>query len=143
MTAGTGIAHAEYSDQQKDTQIFQIWITPRARGLAPSWDQAELPKEPANESLHLLVSGRNEDLGPVGDGRALYINQDASIWGRVVEAGTVLNQKLRGPSYVVVSSGTVEIDGEILTEGDGAEITDLKTLPIKARSAAELLVIEV
>ena len=32
MSAGSGIAHAEYNREAATTRIFQIWITPDSRG---------------------------------------------------------------------------------------------------------------
>ena len=66
MSAGSGIFHAEHSDPQEDTKLFQIWIRPRESGIAPRWDQKAFPKTPVNENLNLLVSGRGGDEGGSG-----------------------------------------------------------------------------
>ncbi len=141
MTAGKGIAHSEYADADavEDTKLYQIWIEPRETGLEPAWDQAEFPKTPVSGALNLLVSGRTEDKGA----NALHINQDAAIFGGKLGKETALTQILRGKqAYVLVSYGTVALDGEVMEEGDGAEISAQDVIEIKAMSDAEILVIE-
>ena len=55
MSAGTGIFHSEFNHEDEDTNIYQIWIKPRSRGIAPRWDTAEFPRAPAHNALALLV----------------------------------------------------------------------------------------
>src|SRR5690606_14137972 len=100
--------------------MFQIWIHPRERGVKPRWESATFDDRKATDTLPLLVSGRSED----ADKGALYIHQDASIAGGQLDAGQVVQQPIRDQAYVVVSKGEIEIDGQVLREGDGAEVTD-------------------
>lgn len=141
MSAGTGIAHAEFNREDEDTNLYQIWIYPRAKGLAPRWEARQFPKTPvaANDSLPVLVSGYAEDIGA----GALAINQDAAIYGGRLSAGTQVSQPLRHGAYLLVSEGTIELDGRSLKRGDGAEITDMKTVAIKALDDAEIVLIDV
>jgi len=135
MSAGTGIYHSEYNLEDEETRIFQIWIEPNQRGVQPRWDTHAFPNEPVTDALPLLVSG---------DGAApLTIHQDARIYGGKLNAGTALTHQMDGPTYLVVSQGEVTVNGEVLKEGDGAEITDAKAVEITARTEAELLAIEV
>ena len=139
MSAGTGIAHAEFSDEREDTTLFQIWITPRKKNIAPRWEQAVFPKAPANDTLSLLVSGRAQDEGK----GALLIHQDAAIYGGKIEDGKNLTHKVKDNAYILVSHGTVTVNGSALEKGDGAEVSGEKTLSITAQGDAEILVIEV
>ena len=43
MSAGTGVAHAEYNVENEDTTLFQIWILPDRAGGEPDIDPVELP----------------------------------------------------------------------------------------------------
>lgn len=142
MTAGTGIAHAEYADDAIDTSIFQIWIMPRQKGLAPSWDQIAFPTHIANDALPLLASGRAADYAQINAGQALYFNQEASLFGGRMQKGTQLIQTLRGNAYVLVSEGEVTIDGKRLKKGDGAEVIDQSSLTLTATTDTELVLIE-
>lgn len=139
MSAGSGIEHSEFNQEEEDTSLYQIWIRPREKGVKPRWDGLEFPQKPAVDALPLLVSGIKED-----DGKgALYIHQDARIYGGLVKAGTVIKHPVRGQAYALVSGGSIDIDGEALEKGDGAEITDVSAVQIKASEDAEIIVIDV
>ncbi|HVY13014.1 MAG TPA: pirin family protein [Alphaproteobacteria bacterium] len=137
MSAGTGIVHSEFSLPGGETTLFQIWIIPDEKGVQPRWEQAKFPKDFANDQLPLLVSGKKEANG------ALFIHSDAAIYGGKLRAGASLKQPVRRQAYVVMSRGTVTVNGVKLSEGDGAEVTDEKELVLQAQDDAELLVIDV
>ena len=73
MSAGTGIRHAEYNVEDEPTELFQIWIEPARRGVAPRWDAKPFPKGDRAGRWVTLASGR-----PDG-GDALTIHQDAAV----------------------------------------------------------------
>ena len=135
MSAGTGISHSEYNHEDEETNIFQIWIMPRSRGIEPSWDTAEFPKTPARDRLPLLVSG---------DGSApLSIHQDARIYAGTLAAGTSLTHQIEGQAYLLVSEGEVTIDGHVAKRGDGLAISGQGSIDLGAAADSEILVIEV
>lgn len=135
MSAGTGIFHSEYNLESEDTNIFQIWIEPSELGIQPEWATADFPAEPVRETLPLLVSG---------DGTApLTIRQNAKLFaGRLMEAAEI-KHTVNGQAYLLVSEGEIELDGQPLSKGDGAEIIDIGAVSITAESDAEIIVIEV
>lgn len=137
MSAGTGIYHSEYNDDNEDINLYQIWIEPHTKGLKPSWSSMEFPKEQKN-SLQLLVSGRDEDKGR----GALYINQYASIYGGRVASGNKIKQEIKDQAYLLVSAGEIEVLGSKLKKGDGAEITKEKSVEIKALTDCEIVLID-
>lgn len=139
MSAGTGVHHSEFNREDEDTSLFQIWIYPRQKGVKPRWDARKFPKEPVNDRLPLLVSGRSED----AETGALYIHQDASISGGTLKSGTAITQPIRDQAYLVVSEGRISVDGQELKRGDGAEITETDHVEIKALSDAEIVLIDV
>ena len=139
MSAGTGVMHSEHNRDSETTSMFQIWIHPRERGVKPRWESATFNNRQATDELQLLVSGRPED----ADTDALYIHQDASISGGQLAEGQTLHQKVRDQAYVVVSRGEVELEGQVLREGDGAEVTDVSTVQLKALTDAEVILIDV
>ena len=139
MSAGTGIFHAEHNLEKQDTAIFQIWIVPKERGIAPRWETARFTGSAEDGALPLLASGRDED----SDKHALYIHQDAAIYGGRMQAGQSLQQPVKHQAYVLVSTGSVTADGKTLQAGDGAEITGLHDVELNAVEAAEVIVIDV
>lgn len=139
MSAGTGVVHSEFNHEDEDTTLYQIWITPNQQGVQPRWEAREFPKEPVKEHLHVLVSGQTEHQGS----GALFIHQDATIYGGRLKAGTRITQPLKHQAYVLASQGTVSINGTRMQQGDGAEITHEPAVEITAVEDAEVLVIDV
>lgn len=137
MSAGTGISHAEYASETENTVLYQIWILPRERDVAPRWDMAEFPTEPVADNLPLLVSGRDEDAGK----GALLIHAEAALYGGRLTKGTSLMQDFGARAYVLVSSGSVTVQGQALEAGDGAALADEGVVRIDATQDAEVVVI--
>jgi quercetin 2,3-dioxygenase len=133
MSAGKGIFHSEYNNEKEDTLLYQIWIEPNKRNIKARWDLRTFPKEPVTESLNLLVSGR--------EGEALFINQNVDIYAGNMNAGTTIKHRIKHQAYILVSEGIIEINGQILETGDGAEIQDISELELTAKTHTELLVI--
>ena len=138
MSAGSGIVHEEHNLEKEETRLYQIWIIPNKEDVAPYWEAREFPKDYAVE-LKLLVSGRPEDK----DKGALFIYQDAAIWGGNLKAGQALEQAIKHQAYVLVSKGEITLNGKAMKEGDGAEVTGENTLKISAKTEAQVLVIDV
>lgn len=139
MTAGSGVEHAEHNLEKEETRLYQIWIRPNKLGVKPSWEAKKFPQSSLSDKLALLVSGQAEHEG-MG---ALYINQDAAIYGGKILKGSVISQKIKHQCYVLASDGSLEINGSQLDKGDGAEIVGMKEFLITAITDAEVIVIDV
>jgi redox-sensitive bicupin YhaK (pirin superfamily) len=139
MSAGSGIRHAEYNDGDTPATLYQIWIAPRTRGIAPRWDSLTFPKAANDGALKLLVSGYPEDANRDG---ILKIEADAALYGGRLKPGATLSHRLRGQAYLLVSDGEIVIGGKTMKKGDGAEITALDTLTLTASSEVELVLID-
>lgn len=138
MSAGTGVSHAEYNAETQDTTLYQIWIEPSERDVAPRWKTKAFPKAPTG-ALSVLVSGQAQHAGK----EAIYIHQDAAIYGGTLSKGAVVAQPVKHQAYVLASGGTITVNGASLKQGDGAEITGEPLISITADSDAEVLVIDV
>jgi hypothetical protein len=140
MSAGSGVVHAEHNLESGNTRLYQIWIEPALENIKPHWEQREFPKTPvSNGVLPLLVSGRAEDKAK----GVLAINQDAAIYGGRLKAGNNVTQAIKHQAYILASEGEITLDGKPMKKGDGAEVRDLKTISIAAKTDAEILVIDV
>ena len=144
MSAGSGIAHSEWNKETEDTDIFQIWIMPQAAGGQPRWDTAEFPKEArANQLVPLAAGGSHKAEG------ALFINQDAAIYGATIEPGKTLELKLgKGRyGYIVAATGAFSINGIEARARDGVAVKDedIITLSVAddAAGVAEILIADV
>ncbi|NBO18309.1 MAG: hypothetical protein EBV03_03615, partial [Proteobacteria bacterium] len=134
MSAGTGIFHSEHNLENVDTNLYQIWIEPNEEGVKPRWEAREFPKK-VGSGLSLLASGLPEHQ----KSGAIFMHADAAIYGGVLKKGASLKQELGDKAYLLVSTGSIELDGKTLTKGDGAEISDVKNLSLKANEESELV----
>lgn len=134
MSAGTGIRHAEYNREDGPTTLFQIWILPRAQGLAPRWETRPFPR--THGVLQILASGFAGDDAPL-------IHQDARVLGATLDAGDRITHPLGGHSaYLVAARGSVTVNGVTLGARDGLVAEGEETLTIEAAADAEIVVVE-
>jgi redox-sensitive bicupin YhaK (pirin superfamily) len=138
MSAGAGVVHSEYNREPGDTQIFQIWIEPDRRGGAPGWGARPFPKDDRAGRFVVLASG------DAGDAEALPIRTDARVLGATLKAGQEVDYPLGAGrhGYLVPAVGAVEIDGVRVGTRDGAAITGLDTLRVRALEDAEIVLVD-
>ena len=142
MSAGQGIQHAEFNLESSETQLYQIWIAPRDKAVAPRWETRRFPQQDRNGTLVALASGRAADL----ETGALPIHQDAALLGATLAQGTDTSHLLgrSRQAYLVVSTGQLEVTdqaGQVVTLGarDGAVIGDSQTVGLRAVENSEIL----
>jgi redox-sensitive bicupin YhaK (pirin superfamily) len=138
MSAGTGVIHSEYNLEDKETNIYQIWIIPNKTGVKPRWEAKKFPKDPVKNKLNLLVSGfgKNYKEGTLG------IYQDAYVYGGKINKDDQIIHNIKHQAYLLCSYGSVTLDGKVLEKGDAAEISGIKEFKIKANEDSEVLVID-
>lgn len=137
ITAGSGITHSEYNhSQEAPVHLLQIWITPNETGLSPNYDQKSLSFEKA-DGLQLIASGK-ERAG------LLSINQDVDLFVGVLKQGEQVRTSLGDERYgwFQVARGSVELNGLVLSPGDGASLHGEDQLEIKAITDAEILLFD-
>lgn len=141
MSAGTGVVHAEYNLEPVTTRIFQIWILPDRRGVAPAWGTRRFPKERREARFEVLASGRPADV----EAGALAINADGAVMAARLRQGQRLVQPLGAgrAAYMVPARGAVVVNGQAAGPRDGIAIRDESTITITASEDAELVMVEV
>lgn len=142
MSAGTGIVHAEYNPSPAaPLHLLQIWVMPRTRGLKPRWEQQRF--EPGARRDTLLPAVTPSDAAPTGPSR-LQIDQDATFFVSALGPGKSLTHVSPAGrrAYLFAISGSLEVNETALEAGDQARITDEPTLALAARTAAELILID-
>jgi redox-sensitive bicupin YhaK (pirin superfamily) len=139
MSAGTGITHSEYNEEDVTTRIFQIWIIPTRTGEKPSWGARPFPKGERSGQFVVLASGFSEDIGD-----ALPIRTDARIVAATLKAGESAEYRLgsnrRG--YLVPATGILDIDGTRINARDGAAIHDEEVLRVTAIEDSEIVLVD-
>jgi quercetin 2,3-dioxygenase len=137
MSAGTGVTHSEYNLEDGLCRLFQIWIMPRERNVAPAWDQRQFPKADRSGRFTVLASG-------YGEPNALVINANARVLGATVATGETLTYEIESghSAYLVSTKGRVRVNGVEGIARDGFAITGDGTLTIEALDDAELVMVD-
>lgn len=139
MSAGTGIIHAEHNLGAEPVRLFQIWIQPNRRGVAPRWETREFPKHAEDMALRLLASGR------AGDEGAMRIHQDAAVLGARLAAGETVTYATTGGRclYVVATDAALAINGVAVPARAGAAIAEESVLKISAEGQTDVVLVDV
>ncbi len=139
MSAGTGISHSEHNSQKDDTlHLLQIWILPEKEGMSPSYEQKNFTKERGMGKLTLLASRE-------GHKGSLTLHQDVSLFVLDLNKGQSFAYALeeKRMAWVQVASGSVDLNGQSLMQGDGAALTHEKALTFQAgEEGAEILIFD-
>jgi redox-sensitive bicupin YhaK (pirin superfamily) len=138
MSAGKGIRHSEKNPSQTDpAHLLQIWILPDRPGLEPSYEQKAFPAEEKRGKLRLIAA-------PGGEDGSVTIHQDAKLYVSLLEPGQEVSHQLgKGRhAWLQVAKGAVELNGNSLTQGDGAAISDERKLSVKGLEGAEILLFD-
>ncbi|HYS09636.1 MAG TPA: pirin family protein [Myxococcales bacterium] len=138
MSAGTGVAHSEFNASGSDPVHFlQIWILPERRGLKPGYEQKSFPSQERAGKLRLLASRDGQD-------GSVKINQDAAVYGTLLGAGDRVTYDLAPErhAFLQVARGKVNLNGQSLSAGDGAAVTDERKLALQATEPAEVLLFD-
>jgi redox-sensitive bicupin YhaK (pirin superfamily) len=138
MTAGSGIRHSEFNPSTTEAaHLLQIWITPEKDGLKPSYEQKSFPEKEKSGKLRLIAS-RDAQNGSV------KINQDAQLYVSLLKPGEEVAHEFAcgRHGWLQVARGAVELNGKKWDQGDGAAISEEKTLSIKGAADAEVLLFD-
>lgn len=138
MSAGTGIVHSEYNHSKSEpVRFLQIWILPERKGIEPGYEQKQLPAAERQGRLRLVASR---------DGRegSLVIHQDADVYAASLGPGDQVEHALAPGrhAWVQVARGQVRVNGTHLAEGDGAALSDERTVRLEGEEEAELLLFD-
>lgn len=137
MSAGTGVMHSEMNSSDEGLHFLQIWILPEQQGIAPDYEQKAFPEEERKGRFRLLVS-------PKGDEGSLRINQDARVYGTVLDAGQSATQALAPGrhGWLQLAKGRAKLGDLELEAGDGVAITDESEVRLTASEPAEALLFD-
>jgi redox-sensitive bicupin YhaK (pirin superfamily) len=138
MSAGTGIRHSEANSSMTDAaHLLQIWILPDRRGHEPGYEQQAFPEAEKRGKLRLIAS-------PDGKDGSVTIHQDAKLYASLLKPGQEVKYELGKGRYawLQVAKGAVELNGQGLSQGDGAAISEEKSLIVKGTADAEVLLFD-
>lgn len=135
MTAGTGITHSEFNPSISDpVHLLQIWILPETKNLEPSYEQKSF--DPKHKQGTLLLIGSKD-----GRDGTVTIHQDIDFYGAFLKQQDAVHFSLRKDrgAWIQVVEGEIDVNGQKLSTGDGAAISDEQAINIKGIQPSELL----
>ncbi len=136
FSAGTGIRHSEYNPSDREpVHFFQIWIFPERQGLPPGYEKKSF--DLAKPGLQLLAS-------PEGDDGASVIHQDARVYYGLLDNGDAHVRPLAPGrhAWLQMVDGRLKLNGQGLMAGDGAALSEEKTLQLHALETARFLLFD-
>lgn len=138
MTAGTGIRHSEYNQSPDEAvHLLQMWVLPDRAGLTPSYEQKQFTNEARAGILLPVASGQ-------GIGDAVKVNQDVTFYVSRALPGEALSHKLADQrrAFLYVIDGALAVNGNLLSSGDQARITETAELDFVATRESEIILID-
>lgn len=138
MSAGTGVLHSEFNHAANShTHFLQIWIEPAQRGIAPGYEEVIFNEADKRGVLRLIAS-------PDGAQGSVRIHQDARVYAGLFD-GAEQAELVLAPGrrvYVHVARGSVSLNAQKLSAGDGAKLLDEPRVTLSDGSGAEVLVFD-
>lgn len=137
ISAGTGILHSEFNYSPiEPVHLLQIWIRPDRKGVTPSYAEKSFAAAP-NGQMHLIASGSGRD-------GSVPINQDADVFVAKLDKGSRIGHALKPGrhAWVQVAEGELTLNGQTLRAGDGAALSEEKSLELSANGLAQALVFD-
>jgi len=134
ISAGKGVVHSEYNaSADEPVHFLQIWILPDERGVKPEYAEKSF-RDSAPGKLHLIASKAGRD-------GSISIHQDADVnVARLTTGGELEYGFAAGRAgWVQLIDGSLTVNGEQLSAGDGAAISDEQLLRFKASTDAHFL----
>ena len=138
MTAGSGIRHSEFNASDSEpVHLYQIWLLPRAGGLAPGYEQKVFDPAQRQGRWQLVAS-------PAGEQGALTIQQDAKVLLADLSAGKEIAYDIAPGrhAWLQVLRGEVTLNGQPLVTSDAAAVSGEPQLALRAVADAELMLFD-
>jgi quercetin 2,3-dioxygenase len=138
MSAGTGVAHSEFNaSETQPVHLYQIWMFPDKKNHTPRYDQKHFADTEKRGKLRLVVS-------PDGREGSVQIRQDNELYATVLDEGESVQYQIKPDrhAYVQVARGNITLNGKALGAGDGAAVSDEKSLQLTGVKDAEVLLFD-
>jgi redox-sensitive bicupin YhaK (pirin superfamily) len=138
MSAGRGVMHSEFNHAPSETTHFlQIWIQPNVQGIPPSYEQIHFDDAAKRAKLRLVASSDARD-------GSLKLNADAAMYAGLFDGDESAKLKIdpARKAYVHVVRGKVSVNGQALSAGDAAQLSNEPSVVIDGGDKAEVIVFD-
>jgi redox-sensitive bicupin YhaK (pirin superfamily) len=137
MAAGTGVQHSEFNPAKDEAvHLLQVWIVPDQKGVKPRYAEKSV-QEAAPGSLQLITSKTGRD-------GSIAIHQDADLWVAKLGDGKEVSHKLAPGrhAWLHVAEGEVTVNGQTLSGGDAAAVTEETSLKLAGTKPSQVLLFD-
>jgi redox-sensitive bicupin YhaK (pirin superfamily) len=144
MTAGRGIRHSETNPSPTEpVHLLQIWIMPDRQGLDPGYEQKRFAPEEKQGRLCLIAAPAGWKPQAGGNGH-VSIHQDVFLYASLLRPGEQVAHDFAPDRYgwLQVARGAVQVNGQQLSQGDGAALSQEAKVNIRASEDAEILLFD-
>ncbi|WP_018916882.1 pirin family protein [Vreelandella zhanjiangensis] len=136
MSAGTGVLHSEFNhSKESGLHFLQIWIEPKALGIAPSYEQKPFPAAERQGQWRLVASEEGRE-------GSVSLNQDVNLYAGSFDADQSLETPATRYAWLHVVKGAVEVNGEQLSTGDAAAFQPGDAISVTGRDKSEVLLFD-
>ena len=138
FSAGRGVTHSEYNASATESLHFlQIYILPDQEGLDPACVMKAFPTAERRGRLRRIAS-RDAREG------SLPIHQDIDVYASILAPGERVTQPYdpRHHAWLQMAGGSLRLNGQTLSTGDGAAIAEESSIAIEAIDTAEFLLFD-
>jgi redox-sensitive bicupin YhaK (pirin superfamily) len=138
MTAGSGVQHSEFNhSRNEELHLLQIWMFPEKKDLEPGYEQKMFARDDKLNQLRLIASrdGRNG---------SVTVHQRVDLYASVLQEDNELGMGIAESNkvFVQVVSGEITVNGQVVTGGDGVQLSEESHLTIGCQVEAEFLVFD-
>lgn len=136
LSAGTGITHSEYNNEDSKLRLLQIWIYPNAKNLVPQYGEKKFDWFERVGKLMPIASGNGN--------YPITINQDVHMDALWLQQGETFEYNLSSgrQCYVVLAEGQCTLNGLKMSFRDGAKVSCAETIAIETVTDSHFLFVE-
>lgn len=138
MSAGSGVRHSEFNpSEQMPVHFLQVWLLPNQDGGEPRYETLDLTPEDKAGQLKLFLS-------PKGRNGSLAMRADADIYAGTFDGDQAASHTLPEghQGWVQVARGSVVVNGQALSEGDGLAIRKAGRVEFSGGIGSEILLFD-
>lgn len=138
MSAGSGVQHSEFNPSQHErVRFLQVWLLPNVTGESPRYETQQISRADKDGNLHLFLSA---------DGRngSMHIKANADIYAATLHDAQQIDFTLRDGrrSWIQVARGTLTVNGQVLSQGDGLAINESGHVRLTDGDHAEIILFD-
>lgn len=138
MSAGSGVTHSEFNPSPTDPMRFlQVWLLPTEQGAEPRYDTLDIDPQDKSGRLKLFLS-------PDGREESMTTRANAFVYAATLDGEQRIEHDLVDvpKAWLQVARGSLQLNGETLSKGDGVAIEGGGMLIMSDGADAEVLLFE-